>query len=125
MENVAPEKLEIKEKNRTWQPYILLTIYSVVLTGISYISINSNSQIYDYPFHMARIVGLAQSISHGDWLPNLNYLFTHGSGYTVPMFYGNAILYLPALVYLMTKVGTLAFPVMPSSHPEHILDLLL
>ena len=110
MENVAPKrKVRNREKNRTWQPYILLTIYSVVLTGISYISINSNSQIYDYPFHMARIVGLAQSISHGDWLPNLNYLFTHGSGYAVPMFYGNAILFLPALVYLMTKVGTLAF----------------
>lgn len=58
---------------------------------------------------MARIVGLAQSIANGDYLPNLNFLFTHGSGYAVPMFYGNFMLYLPALVYLVTKVGTFAF----------------
>ncbi|MDO5078694.1 MAG: hypothetical protein Q4D67_03585, partial [Streptococcus minor] len=90
-------------------PYIILAIFAIVLTAISYVPINTNSQIYDYPFHMARIVGLAQSIANGDWLPNLNYLFTHGSGYAVPMFYGNGILYLPALVYLVTKVGTLAY----------------
>lgn len=90
-------------------PYIVLLIYAIVLTGISYISINTSSQIYDYPFHMARIVGLAQSIAHHDYMPNLNFLFTHGSGYAVPMFYGNGMLYIPALVYLMTKMGTYAF----------------
>lgn len=92
-------------------PYTFLCLYSLLLICISYISINTNSQIYDYPFHMARIVGLAQSISHGDFLPNLNFLFTHGSGYAVPMFYGNALLYIPAVAYLLTKIGTVAFTV--------------
>lgn len=90
-------------------PYVTLFVYALLMTLISYISINTNSQIYDYPFHMARIVGLAQSIANGDVLPNLNFLFTHGSGYAVPMFYGNGVLYIPALVYLLTKVATHAF----------------
>lgn len=90
-------------------PYVTLFVYALMMTVISYISINTNSQIYDYPFHLARIVGLAQSIANGDLLPNLNFLFTHGSGYAVPMFYGNGILYIPALVYLVTRVGTVAF----------------
>ncbi|HFI0264672.1 TPA: hypothetical protein ACGOU9_001094 [Streptococcus suis] len=90
-------------------PYVTLFVYALLITLISYISINTNSQIYDYPFHMARIVGLAQSIANGDVLPNLNFLFTHGSGYAVPMFYGNGVLYIPALVYLLTKVATHAF----------------
>lgn len=90
-------------------PYVTLFFYALLITLISYISINTNSQIYDYPFHMARIVGLAQSIANGDVLPNLNFLFTHGSGYAVPMFYGNGVLYIPALVYLLTKVATHAF----------------
>ncbi|HFU4000689.1 TPA: hypothetical protein ACGO3D_000786 [Streptococcus suis] len=107
--------MNTKELSQTRQntfcrnPYLTLFVYALLITVISYISINTNSQIYDYPFHMARIVGLAQSIANGDVLPNLNFLFTHGSGYAVPMFYGNGILYIPALVYLLTKVGTHAF----------------
>lgn len=101
-----------KRKNRNnifLYPYLFLTLYAIVITIISYIAINTNSQIYDYPFHMARIVGLAQSISNNDILPNLNFLFAKGAGYAVSMFYGNAILYIPALVYLITKVGTISF----------------
>lgn len=89
--------------------YFTLLIYSILFTGISYISINTTSQIYDYSFHLARIIGLAQSIQNNDWLPNLNFLFLNGAGYAVPMFYGNWMFYIPALVFLATKVGTLAF----------------
>lgn len=107
--------MNTKELSQTRQnifcrtPYLTLFVYALLMTVISYVSINTNSQIYDYPFHMARIVGLAQSIANGDLLPNLNFLFTHGSGYAVPMFYGNGVLYIPALVYLVTRVGTVAF----------------
>ncbi|HEL1591626.1 hypothetical protein [Streptococcus suis] len=107
--------MNTKELSQTRQnifcrnPYLTLFVYALLITVISYISINTNSQIYDYPFHMARIVGLAQLIANGDLLPNLNFLFTHGSGYAVPMFYGNGVLYIPALVYLVTRVGTVAF----------------
>lgn len=93
----------------TTNAYICLFIHSLILTVVSYIPINSNSQIFDYSFHMARIIGLAQSLDNGDYLPHLNYLFINASGYGVPMFYGNGLLYIPALVYLLSKTATVAF----------------
>ena len=89
--------------------YLYLFIYSIVFIIISFVSANIASIIYDYPFHTGRIVGLAQSLKNGDILPNLNYLFLKGSGYGLPMFYGNWMFYFPALVYLKTKVATFAF----------------
>lgn len=89
--------------------YGLLFIFSVIFTFVSYYSSNVASAIYDYPFHLGRIVGLAQSIANQDYLPSLNYLFLNGSGYAVAMFYGNWLFYLPALVFLQTKVATFAF----------------
>lgn len=84
-------------------------IYSAVFTLVSFVSANVSSIIYDYPFHLGRIVGLAHSLTNKDLLPNLNYLFLYGSGYGLPMFYGNWMLYFPALVFLKTKVATFAF----------------
>lgn len=89
--------------------YLYLFIYSVIFTVVSFVSANIASIIYDYPFHMGRIIGLAQSIENGDLLPNLNYLFLNGSGYGVAMFYGNWMFYIPALVFIKTKVATFAF----------------
>ncbi|MGT2750211.1 hypothetical protein ACVRXF_04755 [Streptococcus orisasini] len=98
-----------KIKKYICNSYFILLVYAVIFTVISYISINTNSQIFDYPFHMARILGLAQSISHNDFLPNLNFLYGFGVGYSVPMFYGNWLFYIPALVFLKTKIATVAF----------------
>ncbi|KXT76908.1 hypothetical protein [Streptococcus sp. DD12] len=95
--------------SKGYMPYLVLAAFSLVFTGLNYVVANTSSQIYDYPFHLARIVGLANSISHGDWLPNLNDMYNRGIGYGVPMFYGNWQFYLPAFVFLWTKVATLAF----------------
>lgn len=89
--------------------YLYLFIYSIIFTLVSYLSINTASIIYDYDFHLARIIGLAQSIANKDILPNLNFLFLNGTGYGVPMFYGNWMFYLPALFFIKTKVATFAF----------------
>ncbi|HEM6590930.1 hypothetical protein J5571_06700 [Streptococcus suis] len=99
-------------KKIVYNRYIYLFIYSVLFTIISYYSANMSSIIYDYPFHLGRIVGLAQSIRNYDFLPSLNYVFLKGSGYGVPMFYGNWVLYLPAIVFIKTKVATLSFAVL-------------
>ncbi|HHF7011698.1 hypothetical protein [Streptococcus mutans] len=90
---------------------IVFLIYAIIITYISYISINRGSWMYDYSFHMSRIVGLAQSLKNGDWLPNLNYVIANNSGYAVTMFYGNWQLYIPALVFLATKTATFAYSV--------------
>ncbi|HEM5491488.1 TPA: hypothetical protein U1617_002087 [Streptococcus suis] len=92
--------------------YLYLFIYSILFTVISYNSANMSSIIYDYPFHLGRIVGLAQSIQNNDFLPSLNFVFLKGSGYGVPMFYGNWILYFPAIIFMKTKVASLAFAIL-------------
>ena len=89
--------------------YFYLFLFSILFTLVSFVSVNVASIVYDYPFHMGRIIGLAQSVANKDILPNLNYLFLRGSGYGLPMFYGNWMFYFPALVFLKTKVATFAF----------------
>lgn len=98
-------KMNLKNKHF----YGILLVYSILFTIVSFYSSNVASIIYDQPFHVGRIVGLAKSIQNLDLLPNLNPLFVGGSGYAVPMFYGNWMLYLPAVVYLITGVATFAF----------------
>ncbi|WP_236560063.1 hypothetical protein [Streptococcus halichoeri] len=88
-------------------PFALLFLYTVVIIACSYQVITRQDS--DLAFHMARIAGLAQSLRHGDFLPNLNFLFGNGVGYAVPMFYGQWLLYLPAGLFLLTKSITFAY----------------
>lgn len=89
--------------------YLGLIGFAALFVLASYVFINTGDLIHDYGFHLARIVGLAQSIAHGDWLPNLAYVFEGGIGYASPMFYGNWQFYLPALVYLAFRSGPIAY----------------
>lgn len=93
----------------SYLPYLLLGIWSIIFASISVFVINAYAPSYDFDFHLTRLVGLAQSISNGEWLPNLNQLFSYGTGYASDMFYGNWQLYPAALVYLVTKNTTIAY----------------
>lgn len=88
--------------------YLFLLLWAVILTVASKYVING-PDIFDHKFHLARIVGLAQSINHGDYLPNLNNLFSWGTGYASNMFYGNWQIYIPSIVFLMTKNAILSY----------------
>lgn len=101
------EKLNISKKLK-WnfrlngiRPYLILFFYCLVLVFLSNNVINRADS--DIEFHMARIVGLAQSIRNFDLLPNLNYLFGNGIGYAAPMFYGQWLLYPSSLLFIVTK----------------------
>lgn len=91
-------------------PIILLFLWAAVFTKISEFVINGSTS-YDMRFHLARIVGLAQSINNGDILPNINNIFSWGTGYASNMFYGNWQLYIPALVFIRTQNILLSFSV--------------
>ncbi|WP_315306314.1 hypothetical protein [Enterococcus devriesei] len=98
----------LKNKYISTQTYYLLCIiWAAIFTLISYRVVNLNG--FDYEFHLSRIVGLAQSIQNFDFLPNLNFIFSHGTGYASPMFYGNWQLYIPAITYIITKNAIIAF----------------
>lgn len=96
-------------KNNKIILYIILLLYSFLFTMTNFVAINTDSQIFDYTFHAGRIVGLAQSLANKDWLPNLNFIFVHGAGYAVPMFYGNWQFYIPAIIFRLTKLITLSY----------------
>ena len=96
-------------KNNKIILYIILLLYSFLFTMTNFVAINTDSQIFDYTFHAGRIVGLAQALANKDWLPNLNFIFVHGAGYAVPMFYGNWQFYIPAIIFRLTKLITLSY----------------
>ncbi|MCR8967467.1 hypothetical protein [Streptococcus zalophi] len=81
--------------------YISLFLWSLIFTIISVVAINVSNPPYDYQFHMIRIIGFADSLKNGDFLPNLNHIFSYGTGYASNMFYGSWQLYLPALVMIV------------------------
>lgn len=89
--------------------YVLGIVWSIIFSIVSYRIINRSG--FDYGFHMARIVGLAQSIRNFNFLPNINFIFSFGTGYASPMFYGNCPLYIPAIIYVFTKSTLLAYTV--------------
>lgn len=89
--------------------YILGILFTIVFSLVSYRVINQIG--FDYSFHTARIVGLAQSIRNFNFLPNINFIFSYGTGYASPMFYGNWLLYIPAIIYVITKSTLLTYTV--------------
>lgn len=97
---------------RIWKkcfPYVLLFLYCLAFVVICNTYINVGDLDHDYPFHLGRIVGLAQSFQNGDFLPSLNFVFEKGIGYASPIFYGNWMLYLPALLYLAIPNVTIIY----------------
>ena len=88
---------------------LILFFYSLLFVLVSHVAINTQSRVFDYVFHLTRIVGLSQSISHFDLLPNLNHILAFGTGYAVPMFYGNWQFYLPAFLFMLVQRADLAF----------------
>lgn len=102
-------KLEDWLEKYSYLPYLVLVIWSIIFACLSIFVINAYEGSYDFDFHLTRLVGLAQSISHGEWLPSLNQLFSYGTGYASDMFYGNWQFYPAALVYLVTKNTTIAY----------------
>ena len=102
----------MKKNFKTISPYLLLFLYSVIFTIISYVFINTGDSQHDYGYHFGRLIGLGQSLKNGDLLPNLNFVFAQGTGYASPMFYGNWQFYLPAIFYIVTNYGTASYGVL-------------
>lgn len=90
-------------------PYFILGCYSLIVAVISHYFINVGDLQHDYGYHLARLVGLAQSIKNGDYLPNLNFVFGNNIGYASPMFYGNWQFYFPSIIYLLTRSASIAY----------------
>jgi len=57
--------------------------------------------MHDVDFHLLRIEGLAKELRSGYFPVKLESLWSHGYGYANAVFYGDVLLYLPALLRLI------------------------
>lgn len=83
--------------------YVLLGLTCIFL--ISSLSLFTNSQPggYDIDFHYGRIIGLAEGLSAGSFPVKIQPGWLNGYGYASSVFYGDILLYIPAILY-MAKV---------------------
>ncbi len=56
---------------------------------------------HDLPFHLLRMEAISQGLSNGTFPVKLHPLWANGQGYAVGIFYGDAFLYLPAVLRLL------------------------
>ncbi len=56
---------------------------------------------HDYKYHMGRIYQISQNITHGKWFAPLYYGQINGYGYASPLFYGDVLLHLPAVLVVL------------------------
>ncbi len=56
---------------------------------------------HDAIFHLQRIEGIAQGLAQGQFPVRMNTVLNEGYGYPVDIFYGNLLLYLPAILRLI------------------------
>ncbi|MBR1440140.1 MAG: hypothetical protein IJ589_02840, partial [Lachnospiraceae bacterium] len=54
----------------------------------------------DTAFHLARIQGIAEGLINGEFPVRINTYWLDGAGVAIPVFYGDFLLYVPALFYL-------------------------
>lgn len=81
--------------------YIALGL--LVIFGISSFSAFMNCQMkgHDLSFHLSRIVGLAEGLSTGQLPVRIQPGWANDYGYAVSVFYSDALLYVPAVLYLL------------------------
>lgn len=93
-----------RERLRQWfKENIYIALGLLVIFGISSFSAFMNCQIkgHDLSFHLSRIVGLAEGLSTGQLPVRIQPGWANDYGYAVSVFYGDALLYVPAVLYLL------------------------
>lgn len=81
----------------------IYVVFGLLVTFcICSLSVISNSQVYghDFVFHLSRIVGLAEGLQSGNFPVRIQPGWNNGYGYAVSVFYGDLLLYVPALLYI-------------------------
>ena len=63
----------------------------------------------DIEFQLARIEGIADGLRHGAFPVRMNDFFYDGYGYPVDVFYGSALLYIPAILRLIGFTVTASY----------------
>lgn len=80
---------------------VLMALAGITLLASLPLLMPGNGYGDDYGFHLLRIEGIAQALADGVFPLRINPSFNDGYGYPVSVFYGDALLYFPALLRLI------------------------
>lgn len=80
--------------------YILLGLSAVFCISSLCLLSDAQTEGHDLQFHLARIVGLAEGLSAGEFPVRIQPGWCNGYGYAVSVFYGDILLYIPAILYM-------------------------
>ena len=86
--------------SRSAQRKILLALSGIFLLSCYPLYTDFLTIGHDLPFHLLRIEAISQGLSHGSFPVKLHPLWAKGYGYAAGIFYGDALLYFPALLRL-------------------------
>ena len=95
----------LKEYRRT----VALIIAIAFASSIPLFMKGMNMGGHDIDFHLARIEGIADGLRQGAFPVRMNDFFYDGYGYPVDVFYGNALLYIPAMLRLIGFTVTASY----------------
>lgn len=77
---------------------LILELIGIALIPSLELFMDGVSYGHDYGFHLARIEGIAQGLVHGDFPVRNMLFFNDDQGYPVSVFYGDLLLYFPAVM---------------------------
>ena len=77
-----------------------LTLAGLVLLCSLPVLTDAVSYGFDLSFHMSRLAGVAEGLANGQFPVRIYPNFLNGYGYASPLFYGDLLLYFPALLML-------------------------
>lgn len=80
--------------------YAVFGLFCIFLVSSLSLMGHFNEIGHDMMFHYARIVGLAEGLAGGEFPVRVQPGWFHGYGYAASVCYGDALLYIPAVLYL-------------------------
>lgn len=79
---------------------VVLVLAGLVLLCSLPVLMDAVSYGFDLSFHMSRLAGVADGLANGQFPVRIYPNFLNGYGYASPLFYGDLLLYFPALLML-------------------------
>ena len=81
--------------------YVVVGLGCIFMVSSINVFYNTLNDGHDLQFHLARIVGLGEELSRGKFPVRILSGWNNGYGYPVSVFYGDILLYFPAVLYML------------------------
>lgn len=88
--------------------FMIVILASIALGVYGFITPDNNS---DLPFHLERVQGIYEGIKNGNVPARLYNFYLNGYGYPNGIYYGDTLLYIPAVLHLIGYSMTASFKI--------------